>query len=215
MRARSARRSGLSADPGGFPLYKGGTPVGGVGVLADGIYTLDHEHQRQGHGRRRSDRARRHVRPRGAGRPARRSHHRRRQDAALQRLRSSRICSATANRRRRSLRSTARPAPLQMVPGYFGGTVARTAPVRPAASGIRPDALDYPGLDAFVLVDAANAERFRPRAGTEASGALTATEVREILSQRAAHGESRARRRSGGRSARRRASRSRWSTRTA
>ena len=32
---------GLSADPGGFPLYKGGTPVGAVGVLADGVYTLD------------------------------------------------------------------------------------------------------------------------------------------------------------------------------
>jgi uncharacterized protein GlcG (DUF336 family) len=32
-----------------------------------------------------------------------------------------------------------------------------------------------------VLVDAANTERFRPRAGTEASGALTADEVRQIL----------------------------------
>ena len=32
---------GLSADPGGFPLYKGGTVVGGVGVLADGFYTID------------------------------------------------------------------------------------------------------------------------------------------------------------------------------
>jgi uncharacterized protein GlcG (DUF336 family) len=32
---------GLSADPGGFPLYKNGTVVGGVGVIADGIYGLD------------------------------------------------------------------------------------------------------------------------------------------------------------------------------
>src|SRR5579871_1077230 len=32
---------GLSADPGGFPLYKGGTVVGGVGVLADGVYGVD------------------------------------------------------------------------------------------------------------------------------------------------------------------------------
>ena len=32
---------GLSADPGGFPLYKSGTVVGGVGVLADGFYTID------------------------------------------------------------------------------------------------------------------------------------------------------------------------------
>ena len=32
---------GLSADPGGFPLYKNGHPVGGVGVMADGVYSLD------------------------------------------------------------------------------------------------------------------------------------------------------------------------------
>ena len=32
---------GLSADPGGFPLYKSGTVVGGVGVIADGFYTID------------------------------------------------------------------------------------------------------------------------------------------------------------------------------
>ncbi|MFM7706928.1 MAG: hypothetical protein ACKO9D_02725, partial [Gammaproteobacteria bacterium] len=32
---------GLAADPGGFPLYIAGTPVGGVGVIADGLYSLD------------------------------------------------------------------------------------------------------------------------------------------------------------------------------
>jgi uncharacterized protein GlcG (DUF336 family) len=32
---------GLSADPGGFPLYKQGDLVGGVGVEFDGLYTLD------------------------------------------------------------------------------------------------------------------------------------------------------------------------------
>jgi uncharacterized protein GlcG (DUF336 family) len=32
---------GLSADPGGFPLYKNGDVVGGIGVEFDGIYTLD------------------------------------------------------------------------------------------------------------------------------------------------------------------------------
>ncbi|MBT8445896.1 MAG: heme-binding protein, partial [Gammaproteobacteria bacterium] len=34
---------GLSADPGGFPLYKAGTPVGGVGVMADGVYGIDRD----------------------------------------------------------------------------------------------------------------------------------------------------------------------------
>jgi uncharacterized protein GlcG (DUF336 family) len=32
---------GLSADPGGFPLYKAGTPVGGVGVISDALYSFD------------------------------------------------------------------------------------------------------------------------------------------------------------------------------
>nr|WP_298929886.1 heme-binding protein [uncultured Erythrobacter sp.] len=32
---------GLSADPGGFPLYKNGVVVGGVGVIADGVYGSD------------------------------------------------------------------------------------------------------------------------------------------------------------------------------
>src|SRR6185295_4177487 len=32
---------GLSADPGGFPLYKNGVLVGGVGVMADGDYGFD------------------------------------------------------------------------------------------------------------------------------------------------------------------------------
>lgn len=32
---------GLSADPGGFPLYRNGDLVGGIGVEFDGIYTVD------------------------------------------------------------------------------------------------------------------------------------------------------------------------------
>ena len=32
---------GLSADPGGMPLYKNGKVVGGIGVEADGVYTID------------------------------------------------------------------------------------------------------------------------------------------------------------------------------
>jgi hypothetical protein len=32
---------GLAADPGGFPLYKNGVVVGGIGVMADGDYGYD------------------------------------------------------------------------------------------------------------------------------------------------------------------------------
>lgn len=36
---------GLSADPGGLPLYKNGVLVGGVGIMADGVYGFDPEVQ--------------------------------------------------------------------------------------------------------------------------------------------------------------------------
>ncbi len=41
------RRSplGLAGDPGGFPLYKNGRVVGGIGVIADGVYGLDRDPQ--------------------------------------------------------------------------------------------------------------------------------------------------------------------------
>jgi len=32
---------GLSADPGGFPLYKNGVVVGGIGAISDGVYGFD------------------------------------------------------------------------------------------------------------------------------------------------------------------------------
>jgi uncharacterized protein GlcG (DUF336 family) len=70
-----------------------------------------------------------------------------------------------------------------MVPGYVAATTSAGVAFGQAASGIRADTLDYAGLDAFVLVDNANVERFRPQAGTDGALALTAAEVQSILSQ--------------------------------
>src|SRR5207344_2416652 len=38
---RPASPLGLSGDPGGIPLYRGGLVVGGVGVEGDGVYGVD------------------------------------------------------------------------------------------------------------------------------------------------------------------------------
>jgi uncharacterized protein GlcG (DUF336 family) len=171
---------GLSADPGGFPLYKGGTPVGAVGVLADGIYTLDTNIQDLD-----SDVDEQIAWAATFSRSApddRRANRITVDGKALRFSDSSFADVQSATRIPPTFASVNGSAgAVTAVTGYFAGTIIDGTPFGQPASGIRPDTQDYPGLDAFVLVDAANAERFRPRAGTEASGALTADEVRQIL----------------------------------
>ncbi len=171
---------GLSADPGGFPLYKGGTPVGAVGVVADGIYGLDANIQDRDTD---LDEAIALAASFGLAAPDDRRADRLTVEGKLLRFSDMLMTDMQA--------PTALPptfdsingpvGSLQPVTGYTDGTIQAGTAFGQPASGIRPDALDYPGLDAFVLVDPANVERFRPRAGTEASGALTADEVRGIL----------------------------------
>jgi uncharacterized protein GlcG (DUF336 family) len=71
------------------------------------------------------------------------------------------------------------------VPGYSDGVIRAGTSFGQAASGIRADAGDYGGRDAFVLVDAANAPRYPPRAGTDGASlggaALTQIEARTLL----------------------------------
>lgn len=171
---------GLSADPGGFPLYKSGTPVGGVGVISDSFYSFD-----------------RNISDRDSD------------DDELIAVAAMSSLAAPAERRAnviavdgRSLRfadgsemqlqSDPAAAPsfasidniagvLVTVPGYAGASISAGTAYSHPASGIRADTLDFPGLDAFVLVDNLNAERFRPQAGTDGAQALTAAEVQQVL----------------------------------
>lgn len=170
---------GLSADPGGFPLYKGGTPVGGVGVSVDGVYTLDPNILDTDQD---VDEAIAFAATFGLAPPVER-----RADRLTADGKTFRYSDAVATN---LLASTSAPpafatiattGSLQSVLGYTNGVIQQGTAFGQPASGIRPDVLDYPGLDAFVLVDNANVERFRPRAGTEPAGALTTTEVQAIL----------------------------------
>jgi uncharacterized protein GlcG (DUF336 family) len=166
---------GLSADPGGFPLYRAGVPVGGVGVAADPDYTLDPVI---------SDRDsdideliataatfdfaapldRRGDRITVDGKTFRFS------DAAFGDL------SATPGSR-----GNLAAGQMIRVPAYFTGTPRAGTVFGTAASGVRPDATHYPGRDAFVLVDETGQERYPPRAGTDGGGAITAAEARTIV----------------------------------
>jgi len=176
---------GLAADPGGFPLYKGGTVVGGVGVLADGVYTLDRniaDHDAD------VDEAIAYAATFGFAAPVDR-----RGDRITADGKTLRFTDVEFDQ----LRSHPAQAPafgaipaatgaLIAVPGYSDGVVHAGTAFGQAPSGVRPDGdVDYPGRDAFVLVDSANTPRYAPRAGTDAAivggAALTLGEVRQLL----------------------------------
>jgi len=172
---------GLSADPGGFPLYQDGTPVGGIGVIADGVYGLDLD---PGDSDRNLD--------------------------ELIAMAASYHYAAPIERRERvtldgkiarfsdvdfdDLFTDPRNAPgfgsingvsgsLTNVTSYFvaGGGILKGTAYGQNASGIRRDRNHYPNLDAFVLVNNANAERFPPSAGTDGGKALSASEARKLV----------------------------------
>jgi uncharacterized protein GlcG (DUF336 family) len=173
---------GLSADPGGIPLYRAGTPVGGVGVISDAMYSFDRDISDVDDD---DDEMIAIAGASGFAAPADR-----RANVIAVDGRSLRFSDGSGNELLSDPGAAAGFASINnvagsllSVPGYSAASVSAGLAFGHPASGIRPDALDFPGLDAFVLVDSANVERFRPIAGTDGAMALTAVEVREILSR--------------------------------
>ncbi|MDA0706249.1 MAG: heme-binding protein [Proteobacteria bacterium] len=171
---------GLAADPGGLPLYKAGTPVGGVGIISDATYSLDADIADIDVD---DDELIAIAASFGFAAPDDRRADRIAVDGRLLRFTDGRDSD---------LQSSPATAPvfasinniagtLFAVPGYVGAAIDAGLAFGHAASGIRADTLDYPGLDAFVLVDTGDVERYRPIAGTDGINALTAIEVQTIL----------------------------------
>ena len=173
---------GLSADPGGVPLYKAGTPVGGVGVISDATYSFDADISDSDID---DDELIALAASNGLAAPAERRANRIAVDGRLLRFSDGGDSDLLSDPNQAptfaSINNIA--GSLLAVPGYTLAIVRAGLSYGHAASGIRPDVLDFPGLDAFVLVDAANSERFRPLAGTDGVAALTAIEVQSILSE--------------------------------
>jgi uncharacterized protein GlcG (DUF336 family) len=173
---------GLSADPGGFPLYKSGTPVGGVGVIADGLYSADKDITA-------ADANSNDEAIAFAGSFSYAAPVNRRADQITVNGVTLRFSDVDAT----NLKSTPTTAPafsalgavgaLIAVIGYADGTVhAGTAYGQPA-SGVRADTSgDFPNLSAYVFVDPANASRYPSMGGTDGANALTRPEVVQILS---------------------------------
>ena len=166
---------GLAADPGGLPLYKNNRLVGGVGVIADGVYGLDPDITDID------------------------------QDAdeliavagtigyaAPDDIRANRITADGRTFRyvdSESLQSSAAQAPafatlagaLVTVGGYFDGTLRQGVSFGNAASGYRADTGPFAAQGAFILVDSSNQNRYAVRDGTD--GQLKANEVTTIIQE--------------------------------
>ncbi len=176
---------GLSADPGGFPLYKAGAAVGGVGVIADGRYGVDAVISDTD---RDIDEMIALAATFGFAAPVDR-----RADQITVEGKTFRFSDVGFE----DLASDPAAAPAfstitgavgteVAVTGYFDGTLQAGTAFGSAASGIRPDGdVFYPGRDAFVFVDNTNTPRFAPRAGTDAAqltvSPLTAEEARVLV----------------------------------
>jgi uncharacterized protein GlcG (DUF336 family) len=167
---------GLAGDAGGLPLYKDGALVGGIGIESDGLYSIDLDPTDI------DENVEELVAVAGASgffAPA---------DIRGERItadgRTFRFVDSEAIRSNpaQAPAFASLPGALEAVAGYVDASVHAGTVFGEAASGIRPAsaAADAP----WILVDAANANRFPARAATD--GAMSAAEVAAMLAEGAA-----------------------------
>ncbi|MCB2031824.1 MAG: heme-binding protein [Rhodoferax sp.] len=161
---------GLSADPGGLPLYKNGRVVGGIGVMADGMYGLDLDVTDV------DDDIDEILALAGSlG-----------YEAPLD-VRASRITLDGRSVRYVDAGQTGvvtaslagLPGALVPVAGYFPGVLRAGVAYGTPASGVRRDTGPFAALGGYVLVDGADSNVYPVRASTD--GGMSAAEVQQIL----------------------------------
>lgn len=180
---------GLSADPGGFPLYKNGVVVGGIGVSGDDDYGFDTEITDIDTSKEEL------IAIAGmSGFAAPQSIRANRISVDGTTLRFTDVDESDLTSAPSSARSFATingtDGNLLSVTGYFGvGVPAVIAgqTYKFENSGIRPTtAAEYSNPDVFVFTDGSGANRFPPRAATDrgvVTAPLTQTEVRTIIEE--------------------------------
>ncbi len=173
---------GLSADPGGFPLYKNGVVVGGVGVMADGVYGFDPEITDVDHD---DEEAIALAATQNFAAAAEIQANRISVDGTTLRYSDATIAD---------LRGGATPAFPGLIPGvgtliavngYTAAAITAGTPYGSEASGIRlASAVEFNNPDAYILTNGAGANRYPAIAGTTPAGtALSAAEVRALLEE--------------------------------
>ncbi len=176
---------GLSADPGGFPLYKNGVVVGAVGVAADGTYgfdpnVLDIDID--------SDERIALAGTTGFEAPLGVRANQISLDGTVLRYTDTDYASLAAVASASFAATVPALGNLSPVIGYYPvAAVLAGAVYGSEASGLRrATAAEFSNSDAFVLSDGAGAARFPLRAGTDAAEvgtAISAIEAQRILEQ--------------------------------
>jgi uncharacterized protein GlcG (DUF336 family) len=178
---------GLAADPGGFPLYKNGVLVGGVGVMADGDYgfdpnVLDVDND--------IDEAIAFAATTDFAAPSTITADKISLDGTT--LRYSDATSAALKLNPASAPAfsslTAGVGGLMAVTGYFGGAaILAGQPYGSEASGVRKaTTAEFNNPDAFILTDGSGAPRYPASAGSDGgdvASPLTAAEVSALLEE--------------------------------
>ena len=170
---------GLAADPGGFPLYKDGTPVGGVGVIADGSYGIDANILDSD---RDVDEMIAFAATFGFAAPVNR-----RADQITVEGKTFRFSDVVFDDLPVDPEAAPAYASLDLgtlvdVPGYGGSSITAGTAFGQPASGISP-APAFADLDGFAFVDSSGANRYAARDGLAGPGAdaLRAAEVDAVL----------------------------------
>ncbi|NML08495.1 heme-binding protein [Sphingomonas sp. G-3-2-10] len=170
---------GLAADPGGFPLYKNGVVVGGIGVMADGVYGFDTDVLDIDTD---AEEAIALAGTRGFEAPETIRANRISVDGTTLRYSDMAYTALVTNGTATYAATAPALGALVAVRGYTAAVPAILpgAVYGTEASGVRASTVgEFSNRDAFVLTNGSGANRYPVSAGTD--GLLTAAETRAIL----------------------------------
>ena len=172
---------GLAADAGGFPIYKNGVVVGGIGIMGDGDYAFDPNVLDV------DTDAEEFIALAGIQGFAPAENilaDRISVDGSLLRFSDARVNGLSALQTNFSAINGSAGS-LVPVDGYFGGTLVAGSVYGTESSGIRPSTTaEYTNRDIYVFSDGNGANRYPPRPATDGiAGALSAADVRAVLEE--------------------------------
>ncbi len=175
---------GLAADPGGFPLYKNGVLVGGIGVMADGQYGFDSNVLDTDSD---PEEAIALAGTLGFEAPAAIRADRIFVDGTSLRYSDAAYTGLQTNGTATYAATDPALGSLVQVRGYYGFPTPATLPgaiYGTEVSGVRAaTTAEFSNRDAFVLTNGSGANRFPVIAGTDGGGAISAAEARALLEE--------------------------------